>query len=117
MTAMTAVTTMTINKGGRPKKYYTLEDKLKSRSGSSLKCYYNKIGLTPEEAEAKRLIREQNRIKRENKKVKSETRIKLMKRIKKAMNDIQEMETEQLKIIMVKLNEIGLSSSSDENSD
>ena len=94
---------MTTNKGGRPRKYFTLEDKLKSRSGSSLKCYYNKIGLTPEEAEAKRLIREQNRIKRENKKVKSETRIKLMKRIKKAMNDIQEMETEQLKIIMIKL--------------
>ena len=108
---------MTTNKGGRPRKYFTTEGRLKSRPGYVLKCYYNKIGLTPEEVEAKRLIRAQNRIKRENKKVKSETRIKLMKRIKKAMNDIQEMETEQLKIIMVKLNEIGLSSSSDENSD
>lgn len=117
MTAMTAMTAVTINKGGRPKKYYTIEDRLKARSGSSSKFYYNKIGLTPEEAESKRLIRQQNRIKRENKKAKAEIRIKLMKRIKKAINDIQEMETEQLKIIMVKLNEIGLSSSSDENSD
>ena len=110
---------MTTNKGGRPRIYFTPEERKKSRSIDSLKSYYAKKGISQEEVEAQRHIREKNKEKRENKRIKAETRIKIMKRIKNAIGAIQNMETEELIKIMSKLDEVGLtsSSSSDEHSD